>query len=391
MPYAAGLSEHPVAAHAVGEAAGAVLEGLSGTRPDLAVLFVTAPHIGALEDVADAVHRLLAPGVLIGATGEMVLGGAHEVEESPALALWAAGLPSQPTPVRLAVERDPEGSRVVGFDAAAAATSRTMLLLADPFSFPVSAFVDELGGHFANLAVIGGLASAAEGPGGNRLVLDGRIHTDGAVGVLLDEEASPATVVSQGCRPIGQPFTVTAAERNVLYELAGRPALDRLVAVLEALTPDDRSLAARGLHCGIVIDERKLDYERGDFLIRGLLGADRDAGAVAVGDVVPVGATVQFQVRDADSADEDLRQLLDGRAAAGALVFTCNGRGTRLFGVPDHDAALVRELLGTPAVGGMSCAGELGPVGGRNRLHGFTASIALFQDRARRAGPLRGT
>ena len=125
------------------------------------------------------------------------------------------------------------------------------------------------------------MASAARGPGGNRLVLDGAIHDDGAVGVLLDAAASPTTVVSQGCRPVGHPFIVTRAERNVLYELAGRPALERLLEMVEELTPADRALAAQGLHCGIVIDERKLDFERGDFLIRGVLGADREAGAVA--------------------------------------------------------------------------------------------------------------
>ena len=187
--------------------------------------------------------------------------------------------------------------------------------------------------------------------------------------------------MSQGCRPIGQPFIVTRAERHVLYELGGRPALERLVEMVEELTPDDRALAARGLHCGVVIDERKLEFGRGDFLVRNVLGADREAGAVAVGDEVPVGSTVQFQVRDAASADEDLRHLLGRRA------------GRRRPGVhlqrarhpPVRDARprrrdrehAARHARPSP---GMFCAGELGPVGGRNHLHGFTASIALFRD-----------
>jgi small ligand-binding sensory domain FIST len=200
------------------------------------------------------------------------------------------------------------------------------------------------------------------------------------VGVLLDADASPRCVVSQGCRPVGQPFTVTQAERNMLYELAGRPALERLLEMVDQLPPSERALAARGLHCGVVIDEHKLDFRRGDFLIRGVLGADRSAGAVAVGDAVPVGATVQFQVRDAASADEDLCELLAGQEADGALVFTCNGRGRQLFGQPDHDAAAVARSLDTAAVAGMFCAGEVGPIGGHNHLHGFTASMALFCD-----------
>ena len=186
-------------------------------------------------------------------------------------------------------------------------------------------------------------------------------------------------MVSQGCRPIGRPYTVTRSERHVIHELAGRPALERLVETVEALSPADRDLAAQGLACGIVVDDRKLDFARGDFLIRGLLGADREAGTLAVGDAVPVGATVQFQVRDASTAGEDLELLLAGHSAAGSLVFTCNGRGARMFGDAHHDAAIIHGRLGG-AVAGMFCAGEVGPIGGRNALHGFTASVALFQD-----------
>jgi small ligand-binding sensory domain FIST len=171
---------------------------------------------------------------------------------------------------------------------------------------------------------------------------------------------------------------VTKAERHVIYELAGQPALSRLLGLIESLGHDDRALVQGGLQLGCVIDESKVTFERGDFLIRNVLGADRDVGAIAVGDEVPVGATVQFQVRDADSADEDLRSLLAGRHASGALVFTCNGRGTHLFGRPDHDAELVCDHVDSGAVAGMFCAGELGPVGGRSFLHGFTASVLLF-------------
>ena len=209
------------------------------------------------------------------------------------------------------------------------------------------------------------------------------IWSDGAVGVLLDQDVSPSSVVSQGCRPIGAPFTVTGSDGTLLTELGGRPALERLMGVIADLDEADRSLAAHGLHCGIVIDDRKLDYERGDFLIRGVLGADRDRGAIAVGDHVPVGATVQFHVRDAASADDDLNTLLvrarvDGPAKA-ALVFTCNGRGFHLFGSEHHDAEAVQEALGPLPLAGMFCAGEIGPLNGRNHLHGFTASVAVFR------------
>jgi small ligand-binding sensory domain FIST len=188
-----------------------------------------------------------------------------------------------------------------------------------------------------------------------------------------------STIVSQGCRPVGQPFTVTRAEGQLLQELGGRSALTRLQELANGLTPEDRQLLSQGVHLGRVIDEHKLDFERGDFLIRGVVGADPSSGSLAIGDELEVGATVQFQVRDAASADDDLRALLTGQDAEAALVFTCNGRGARLFGSPDHDASVVSELTGTAALAGMFCAGELGPVGGRTFLHGFTASMALFQ------------
>jgi small ligand-binding sensory domain FIST len=237
-----------------------------------------------------------------------------------------------------------------------------------------------------DLPVIGGMASGARGPGGSRLLLDGTILVDGAVGVLIGGGATIETIVSQGCRPIGSPYVVTRGEGQFVRELAGRPALERLDEVATTLAPDDISLINRtGLHLGRVIDEHKATFDRGDFLVRTVLGGDRDHGAIAVNDVLDVGVTVQFHVRDADSADEDLRQLLGERAQSpvpdGALLFTCNGRGRHLFGLPDHDAGLLADVLGPVPTAGMFSAGELGPVGGRNFVHGFTASIALFSDR----------
>ena len=376
MPFAAALSEHPVPAHAAGEVIGTVLEAV-GPAPDLAVLFVTGPQAGALDDIAAAVRATLAPGVLIGCAAVSVVGGEREVEEHAAVVLWAGRFASV-APVHLEALPTGDGVLLRGLpdDIEEGAA---LLLLADPFSFPADDVLTTLADRWPSLTVIGGLASAARGPGGNRLVVDGRVATEGAVGVVLPPGALAETVVSQGCRPIGDPWVVTRAERNVIYELGGRPALERLMEMVEVLGEDERRAAARGLHLGRVVDESKLEFRRGDFLIRNVLGADKSVGAVAVGDAVDVGDTVQFQVRDAASADEDLRELLAGVDAQGALVFTCNGRGTHLFGEPDHDAGLVATVVGS-ATAGMFCAGEIGPVGDRAFLHGFTASVALFRD-----------
>jgi small ligand-binding sensory domain FIST len=245
--------------------------------------------------------------------------------------------------------------------------------------FPVDDAVDVLADQAPHLQVIGGMASAGLAPGANRLVVGGEIHTDGAVGVLVPPDRAVTTVVSQGCRPVGDPYVVTRAEGNVIAEMGGTPALVRLDELFRCLGDHDRGLVQQGLHIGRVIDEHKADFGRGDFLVRNVIGADRATGAIAIGDVVPVGATVQFHVRDAASADEDLLGLLSGVRGDGALVFTCNGRGTRLFGRPDHDAELVADVVGGAAAG-MFCAGEIGPVGRRSFVHGFTASLAIFRD-----------
>jgi small ligand-binding sensory domain FIST len=211
-------------------------------------------------------------------------------------------------------------------------------------------------------------------------VLDDEVHAEGAVGALL-ADVTVRPLVSQGCAPVGREAVVTRAEGNVVYELAGQPALERLKEDVATMPPREQALVARGLLAGLVIDENRPTYERGDYLVRGLIGADEETGAIALGEAVRVGQTVRFHVRDAVSADEDLREALaevTRERAAGALLFTCNGRGTHMFPEPHHDAEALARTLGTDAVAGVFCGGEIGPVGGRTFLHGFTATMAVF-------------
>lgn len=377
MPaYASGLSEHPTPAVAVGEVVGQVLERLDG-HPDLALLFVTPPHAGALEDAAYTVRKALRPGTLLGCAAVSVVGGGREVELEPAVSLWA-GRTGPVDAFHLTMVETPDGRTFTGWPDTVPDDASALLLIADPYSFPVDDLLERLAADRPGLPVVGGLASAANHPGGNRLVLDDEVLTSGAVGGFLGPGVTVTTVVSQGCRPVGSPYVITRAEQNVVYELAGKPALERLQEVAGSLSDDDRELLARFVHMGRVIDEHKIDFGRGDFLTRNVLGADTRAGALVVNDMVEVGSTAQFQVRDAESADEDLRQLMRDRSAQAALLFTCNGRGRQLFGRPDHDAQAVSESLPGAALAGMFCAGELGPVGGRNFVHGFTASVVLL-------------
>jgi small ligand-binding sensory domain FIST len=387
MPFAAALSEHPVPAHAVGEVAGEILDKF-GERPDLAMVFVTPPFAGALEDAVAAIDDILHPLVLIGCAAESIVGPHREVERTAAVSLFAART-GPLLPVALQAGRAPgsddpmPGDLVVaGWPDEIAFRPQALLLVADPFTFPAEDFLGWVGTRYPGLPVIGGMASAAQAPGGNRMTVGRRVRPTGAVGALLGPGVGVETVVSQGCRPFGQPLVVTRSEGNLIQELAGAPALERLVAQAHgALTEEEVALLEMGgLQIGRVIDEHKESFGRGDFLLRSVLGADRRTGALAVGDVMPVGTTVQFHLRDARTADEDLHVLLKGHRAEGALVFTCNGRGSRLFEEPHHDARVLSDLLGPVPLAGFFAAGEIGPVGGQNFVHGFTASMALLCD-----------
>jgi small ligand-binding sensory domain FIST len=390
MPFAAALSTAPEAPRALDEACGPVRDRL-GDGADLAVVFFSAHHADGAERIGRAVRERLAPRCLLGCVAETVIGNGREVEAGPALSLWAARWPRPVTltPFHLVLERTADGPSLMGRpDALAGPESPggAALLLGDPFTFPADLFLQQTNELTPGLPVLGGMASGVGGPGECRLVLDGAVHDRGAVGALLGGPVGLRWVVSQGCRPVGRPLVVTRAEDNFILELGGKPPLEQLQELWQSLGPEDQRLFQKGLHVGRVLNEYQGEFRRGDFLVRNVLGLDRETGALAITDRVRVGQTVQFHVRDARTADEDLRALLHqdrashDRPPAAALLFSCNGRGTRLFPQPDHDAAAVRAAAGDVPLAGLFAQGELGPVGGRNFIHGFTASLALFEE-----------
>jgi small ligand-binding sensory domain FIST len=377
--YAAALSLHPMPVEAAGEVAGEILQQFEGAPPDLLICFASPHHAGAFADIVDGLRKLLEPEVFMGGTAVAVAGGGLEVEEGPGLSVFAARFGAgHVTGLALeAIETD-DGVTIEGWPDSLPSRG-TLLMLADPFSFPVTDFLELCNARVPELVIVGGIASGGSRAGTNQLVLGDRVMTSGAVAVMCSDDVPLRAIVSQGCRPIGAPLTVTNAERNFVHELAGQPAMRRLQDIVDAAGDDERELMRNGLHLGVVVDEHKLDFRRGDFLVRNVLGADRESGSLAVGDRVAVGQTVQFHVRDADAADEDLRWLLRDVGGDAALLFTCNGRGTQMFSMPNHDAGTIEDELGEVPLAGAFCAGEIGPIGGRNFLHGFTASVAVFE------------
>jgi small ligand-binding sensory domain FIST len=377
----AGLSASPEAAQAAWEAAREARSALGGATVDLAFLFVSGEHFAEADEALAMVESELAPRHLVGCVAEGVVGRDRELENGPGVAVWAAALPDAAVETFHSVALDTEdGVTVTSFPNLDGAD--LVALLVDPFTFPAAGFVSKLNDEEDGAPLVGGLAAGGGEPDTQALFVDGEVVYEGAVGAVV-RGAAVRTVVSQGCAPIGRDAVITNAEDNVVFELAGEPALERLKGDLATLTPEQQQSAARGgVLAGLVIDENRSDYRRGDYLMRGLIGLDEETGALAIGEPVRVGQTLRFHVRDAASADEDLRENLASAVAdnhaAGALLFTCNGRGTNMFPAPDHDARAVGELLGDDALAGFFCAGEIGPVGGKPFLHGFTATLAVF-------------
>ncbi len=372
---------------AAGDLCAEIVAQMDGRRVDLCTLFASAHFENDIERVSEEISDALRPRAFIGATAEGVIHSGVEFEHAPAMTLFAAHLPS--VGVRAFHVSQDDLQRVVSADELpellGIETQRdpSFLLLGDPYSIDVLRLIDLLGEAYPGRPAVGGMASAAERPGQNRLVFDGQTLRQGLVGVGLWGNVRLDAVVSQGCKPIGRRLIITRGEGNIIQQLGGKPAWTAINEVLGECDKADIELArTRGLLVGRVINENQGSFGRGDFLIRNPIGIDSNSGALTVNDFVRTGQTVQFHVRDGHSAAEDLRTLLAGSASpppAGALLFSCNGRGTRMFSERNHDARTVAGCSGAAPLAGFFCAGEIGPVGRRNFLHGFTASIAFFR------------
>ena len=386
-----GLAVGPDLASAAKSAVAQACAPLEGHRPDLVCFFVSGSDPQEVEAAGCRVMELSGAGTTLGCSAEGVIGDGQGVELSSAVSVWAAVLPDvRATPFHLDARSEPDhedGSLLAGMPEGAR-DETVALLLADPATFPIRAFIDRSHEALPGLPLVGGLVSSEQGVDGHRLFLQGKLLDGGAAGVLLGGDLSLRTVVSQGCRPVGPPMTVTKAEGNVIHELAGRPALTKLEEVVEDLPSGDRSLIRPAILLGIAMNEYADWHECGDFLVRSVVGADGEQGAVAIAEPVEAGSTVRMHVRDACTADAEMDQLFARfhadpayRPAEGALLFSCNGRGSILFPSACHDVQAVRRGLDVTKVAGFFAAGEIGPVGGRNYLHGHTACVVAFGHR----------
>jgi small ligand-binding sensory domain FIST len=358
--------------------------GPTGEPADLCLVFSSMHHADELARLAKNLREIGKVRNVLGCTGESIIGEDREVEDSPALAVWAIRLPD--VTIRAMRLDEPEALSLNWAQDVGNLEEAVLILLGDPFSFRADDFLKRINHEARGLRVIGGMASGSHVPRANQLILDDEAFLDGAVAVLLSGQVALRMIVSQGCRPVGHTMIVTKAENNVIRELGRRPAIEAVRDMFQGLSNDEQQQMRDGLHIGRVINEYQGSFQRGDFLVRNVTGAD-DSGAIQINDLARVGQTIQFHVRDAETAAEDLREsLLQARQEArpstrplGALLFTCNGRGSRLFSRPNHDVSLTHEVLGPIPVAGFFAMGEIGPIGDTNFVHGFTASIALFE------------
>ena len=353
---------------------------------DLLVAFVRPPDGSSAETIMRGIRTGLPASHFFACTAESVVGGGREIEDQPAVVALAATLPD------VQIDPLPDFSAVAEAESATDPGSETsspieaVIALVDPFSVPVDRFLAQLDAAAPGVPVIGGLASWGSAAGQNRLAQNDVISDRGAVGVMLRGNLTASVVVSQGCRPVGPTYTVTGSRDNFITGLDGMPPIQVLRDTFQQADEETQTLMRSGVLIGRAATNDPERLGRGAYLIRGVFGAQAQSGAIAVGDSFAKDDFVQFHVRDADTAQEDLELLLTPQVfeapAAGALMFTCNARGSRMYGHPDGDISIVQRSLGDSVpVAGFFCAGELGPIGEANHVHGFTASMAIFRSK----------
>jgi small ligand-binding sensory domain FIST len=395
MKWVSSLSTKVSLEAAVNEVTQQVLSDLEGRSPDLGILFVSNTFASEYPRLLPLIAEKINIKHLIGCSGGGIVGDGRELEQLPALSLLVANLPdvqmrtfhileaelpdldSPPDLWQTLMSVDPK-------------EQPSFVILGDPFSFPITDFLSGLDFAYPSTVKVGGLASSG-GLGANALFCDHgddgyKLQRQGLVGVALWGGITIDAVVAQGCRPIGKPLQVSECDRNIILSLDDKSPLEVLQDIVSELDSSDRDLAQHSLFIGVVMNEFKLMPEQGDFLIRNIIGVDPKTGAIAVGDRMRPGQRIQLHLRDAKASEEDLEEALiryhsqvDPTQPSAAVMFSCLGRGERLYGKPDFDSTIFSKHMGNIPVGGFFCSGEIGPVGGTTFLHGYTSAFGIFR------------
>ena len=392
MQWASSISESESVEEAVAECA-ASIKSVVGSSPDLVFVFPSFNFSGQFKDISNALNQHFDNSVIMGCSGNGVIGAGQEVEHTPGFAMSAATLPEvKITPFHISDSDLPDGDDPPNKWEDVLGVSREshpdFVLLADPFSVRGENLLMGMDYAYPDCKIVGGLASGGTQPGSNALYLNNITYDHGIAGVALSGNIEISTIVAQGCKPIGSLSRITKCERNILEGLDGRSPFDVLGETYNELHEEDKKLFQNSLFLGVVMDPFESNPGIGDFLIRNIVGANPDAGQLAVGQMLREGQLVQFHLRDAQTSTENLSNMLEEyqstsfESETGALMFSCLGRGKYLYGEPDHDTDLFREKIGNLPLTGCFCNGEIGPVSGSTFLHGYTSSFGIFQPRS---------
>jgi len=389
--WSSAVSENASLDLAIAECATLIREDTGHLAADLVVVFVSQHHAAGYDRVPELIRREFAESVLIGCSAGGVIGGGRGVEHRPGFSMTVAHLPSVDiVPFHIETKDLPDAdaapNRWEDLVHVAGDEDPHFILLVDPFSFDAEQLVMGLDYAYYPGAKIGGMSSGGQRRGENALFLTYDAYRSGAVGVALSGNVTVDTIVAQGCRPIGQPTQVTSANRNMLLSLGGEKPMEVLQRIYDGLPEHDKKLAQQALFLGLAMDPMNDAPKLGDFLIRNIVGGNSDTGALSVAEVLKEGQTVQFHIRDAETSAQDLDDMLTQYSSrkpiydeTGALLFSCLGRGERLYGLPDHDSEMFRSKVGSMPLTGFFGNGEIGPVDGSTFLHTYTSSFGIFR------------
>ena len=354
-------------------------------NPSLVIAFVTADYRPFLQDFLELVQLHAHATLIVGGSASGLIGSGVEAESGSGFSLQLLSLPStRLCPITFNEDQSDDFTEADWKNAVGrAADSDAWLFFGNPLKVAAEPWLSAWSGAFPGVPTLGGLLSGGE-RGDDVFVFHNRSEVDAGVAIGIKGGVKVHAVVSQGCRPIGEPHAITGANENVVKSIGSLPAYDRLNESFESLPAEDKARAAGNIFAGLAVNEYVDDFKTGDFLIRNLVDFDPTSGAVALAAYPRVGQTLQFQLRDKHSADEELKHLLAMKAREGvkpfaSLMFVCGGRGEGLFGKSSHDAQALRDHFGPIPNVGLFCNGEIGPVGTGNFVHGYTAVIGLWE------------
>jgi small ligand-binding sensory domain FIST len=362
---------------------------LRADHVSLGLVFMSPKFFPHSQQVLEILRVHAEVPLLAGCSSSGVIAGAEEIESAGGLVLCLYSLPGAKLKVVRFTQSQVEAAEDKNFwpveTGVAPEQVNGWLAFLDPFHMDAEAWLRSWNVNYPSLPVYGGLASGNFPEPLTQIYLDGEVFEDGGVAVAVGGDVALNGVVAQGCTPIGETWTLTRVEQNLIRHIGNRPAYAVLAETVNQLPPAEQQQARGNLFIGLVVNEYLEDFHRGDFLVRNLIGGDPNSGVLAVGALPRAGQTIQFQRRDAASASQDMNDLLEAAhknlgntEIYGGCLFCCTGRGKNLFGRTSHDAGMVQDHFGPLGLAGFFCNGEIGPIGQKNFLHSHTAALALF-------------